>query len=331
MEACDLTLSDESAERISLLCGVAMEHGSLVTLQELLPLMHSQVSEEELAEAIHSTPSLNARFDLTGGYMTEKSPKGDRDQAVLAERANRRSASENLLWAEKFARAARSIPFDVVAASGSTSYQSASKSKDIDFFCVSSRGEMWTSLTKALLLARTFGLLHRGSPRVCFSCVMDEDFAMSMFATERSPLFARDALQAVVLMGQARYRELLGRAPWMSAYFPRAYAEKVSARSERVGARPSQSPWKRALEMLIFLAAGVYIRVKSEMLNRKFARSKESDSTFNARVARDHLIYESMRYVMLRRRYAENLAFASLRRSSWEGRTAGQERRGPLG
>jgi len=313
-----VTISHESAERISLLLGVAREQGSLVTLQELLPLLREQATEEELVEAISTAPALSRSFELKSGYVTERSGRSAAEQAVAAELENRRKARENLRWAKEFMPKLRSASFGMVAASGSTSYLSASKSTDLDLFCIARSGRLWTALTRGLILARAFRVLHRDCPEVCFSCLMDEDFASAMFRREQGPLFARDALETIVLEGDPAYRWLLKEAVWISSLYPNAYSAKVGTGPARRigGGRPSAA--SRALEKLVFLTVGTFLRTKSKMLNGRLTAKHQLDRVFTARFGPDHLIYESRRYSELKQRYSSSVSLAS-RRSERKG------------
>jgi len=185
-----MTLSNDSAERISLLYRTAQRNGSLVTIQELSRLLTEDASEQDLVEAVASTPTLNSRFELKGSYLTERQAVR-RPDPTFTEMESRRVARINLAHAANFARLLHSNTFEVAAVSGSTSYGSASHSRDLDFFCISRTGHMWISLTKGLLLARAYRTVNRGAPDICFSYIMDESFAESTFESRRDALFAR--------------------------------------------------------------------------------------------------------------------------------------------
>lgn len=227
---------------------------------------------------------------------------------VVNELASRRSAQTNLWWAARFAPKLSSTSFRLVAASGSTSYRSASKSKDLDLFCVATAGGLWTALTRALVLARAFRMLHPRSPEICFSCVMDEDYASGMFRREQGPLFARDALETVVLEGDSTYRWFLNEAKWISGFYPNAYSARLGADQPRHVGSNGPSPASRVLERLLFLFVGAYIRTKSKILIRRLTGSGRLDSIFTVRCGRDHLIYESRRYLKLKRRYLKGFS-----------------------
>jgi len=306
-----MTLSDESTERIGLLYAAARRNGSLVSVQELSRLLPEMASESEVEAAILSDTSLSSRFELKSGYLTERSEDLQPDPLLL-EAESRRVARANLSHASKLVPLLLPSGFIVVAVSGSTSYGSASLSRDADLFCVAPPGRMWVSLAKGLLIARAYGLVNRRAPNFCLSCVMDEAYAHSVFRLQGHPLFARDALEAKVLVGRGSYKSLLKTAGWMSDYFPFAYREAImdSPEASKIQRRPALA---RILNRLLFLTLSRYIRVKSSLLNRNLRAGGRSGDLFRVRCGEDHLIYESRRYVDLRREYeiAEPAKFTS--------------------
>jgi hypothetical protein len=294
-----MTVSIESAERITLLYQAAKRNGSLVSVQELAQLLAERASETEIAEAIATIPSLSSRFELKAGYLTERFRRSPDSEA---EAQSRNLARRNMRYAAEFVSLLHSNPFKMVAVSGSTSYGSASRSKDVDFFCIAPSGRMWLSVTMGLLMARAFSLFHRQAPTVCLSCIMDEDFAHSAFATEGNSLFARDAIETKVVTGLALYSSLLSRASWISKFYPFAYDAAMGAdHIEPRVTRPSAID--RVLNKLLFLSVGRYMHLKSALLNRKLRAAGRLGDVFSIRCGEDHLIYESKRYASLREEY----------------------------
>ena len=295
-----MTLSTESAERIALLYRAAKRNGSLVTARELSRLLPENASESEVVDAIASVPFLNSRFELRSGFLTERLGEPSLDP-VIHESDSRRSARTNLVHASRFVSFLRSTGFQVVAVSGSTSYGSASISKDTDLFCVAPPRSMWVCLTKALIMARAYRLVNGRTPRICISCVMDEGYARSEFESRRHPLFARDAIEAKVLLGRDHYESLLRAASWISDYYPVAYGE-IFTGGHQTG--PGRSPsFARALNRLLYPVMAQYIKVRSSLLNRRFRKEGRGGDVFGVRCGDDHLIYESRRYLDLKKEY----------------------------
>ncbi len=242
---------------------------------------------------------------MKSGYVTEKSDGVVVARALADETGNRRAAQANLQWAARFAPRLRPATFKMIAASGSTSYYSASKSRDLDFFCITSEGRLWTALTQGLIHARVFSLAHPRSPEICFSCIMDEAFAANLFREEQGPLFARDALATIVLRGESTYRWLLSEAEWISRIYPNAYAKRLK-QGPAIKGRGGPSAVSRVVELFLFLVVGTYVRTKSKMLNQRLERTGQLDRLFAIRCGRNHLIYESRRYSRLKQRYSRS-------------------------
>ncbi len=284
---------------------VAKTHGSLISVQDILPMLPESVSELDLAEAIRSQPSLRTRFSLSSGFLTEKS--ADPILALRAEGHGRRKASLNLRHARLFLPLLARSRFRMISVSGSSSYASAGHSQDLDFFCVSPAGRMWISLGKALLLSRVYSSLHREAPPICLSCVMDQRFARETFAKDQGPLFARDALQAVVMAGRSTYASLMKTATWVGEVFPAAYDAARGADGEQTENSKAPSSFDVIVNRLLFLVVGSYIKTKSALLNRRLAADGRNKSAFSTRSGEDHLIYESRRYSDLREEYSGSL------------------------
>jgi hypothetical protein len=303
-----VTLSSESAERISLLYSVAKTQGSLVSVQELLELLPERASEDDLVEAISSAPSLSSKFELRAGYITEKLGESEADFLLSSEARSRLTARTNMRFAVLFVPFLHSSRFKMVAVSGSTSYRSASRSRDLDLFCVAPSGRMWLSLTLGLIAARVFGLRWRKAPQVCLSCVMDEDFALRLFASQQGPLFARDALETKVMKGRQTYQSLLDRARWISDVYPSAYAATKRPSPDPPRRSPRPSAFDYIVNRFLYFTVGTYIKAKSALLNRRLTAMGQVDGVFEIRSAEDHLIYESKRYADLRREYSAVLS-----------------------
>ncbi|HKT22728.1 MAG TPA: hypothetical protein VJR06_09000, partial [Nitrososphaerales archaeon] len=253
-----MTLSAESAGRIDLLFRMAERNGSLISVQELSRYLPDGGSESEIAEAIATHPSLGSRFEVSGGYLT---PRAERrgPEALEREAVWRARARANLSHAARFASLLPPSGFEMVAVSGSTSYGSASRSMDLDLFCVAREGKLWASVTQGLVMARFYKFLSPGSPQICISCVMGLGYAAAQFSRAQSPLFARDALQTKVLKGPETYRSLMSAATWISEYYPRAYEGK-DLQPSRAGSPPNASTFERAADRLLFSVVGRYLK-----------------------------------------------------------------------
>lgn len=286
--------------QISAYCEIAKVNKSLLTLDELAELTGADATAEEFADAWRDNRFLASRFTLESGYVVERG-KPDPASGAMAEDENRGRAAQNAVRASELADLCRGRGVRLIAISGGNSYRSARRGDDIDLFCVTARDSMWLFMLKALLLSRLYRLIS-GSPPFCFSYVMEEERAYSEFSRQRDALFARDALSARVLVGEGFYRRLVGTAPWMKDYFPALYARRTS------GEAPEEKHASRgmaALNRLLYLTVGSYVRMKAAVLNRRYRLKGQSSAVFQASVGADHCVYESNRYRRLRRMYEE--------------------------
>ncbi|MDG6943043.1 MAG: hypothetical protein JRN12_02825 [Nitrososphaerota archaeon] len=280
----------------------------MISVSELTRLLSEGPSERELAEAIMSDPLLNAKFELEGDYLTERHT-GTAIDRLGEESRSRLRAKSNLMYATRFAQLLRPSRFKMVAVSGSTSYGSASRSKDLDLFCVAPTGQLWYSLAWGLIMARIFGFISPQSPVLCFSCIMDEWFAHSKFSEVQGPLFARDALETKVIKGHDVYKSLMRAAEWISAFYPAAYEpSEYSGAPTTTEKRPSV--FARAINIFILTTLGRYLKLKSALLNRKLDAAHRAWDVFDVQCGEDHLLYESRRYASMRQRYDEVLTAA---------------------
>jgi len=302
-------LSEDSISRIELLYSVARLNDSPLSLGELHTLLASDTSIVELEEAFASLPTLSTRYVLDSGFITEK---GGADWAAEVQK-RRRAFRDNVATAERLAVRLGGRGASVIAVGGSTSYESVKESDDLDLFCVTRGDYAWIFLTKALLLLRASRLASGEVSRACLSCVMDQNYAVRAFSSEQDPLFARDALNAMVLKGNKEYAALLRRADWMKKIFPRLYF----ARSPPAGSgaltvdspvRTQSGTARRVANRFLFYVVGGYLRVKSMLESRRIWRdSGDRGRSFEARIGFDHCIYESLRYREMRAMYLNQL------------------------
>jgi hypothetical protein len=312
--ATPIELSDRVLSNMKLFCDVARENGSTISLKDLIALTSIDCSEEELTESWESYAVLSSRYRVASGLVLEKieETKADMDvdtiKSELAIRFVR--ASSNVECAIRFGTMLERAgsPFEVLSISGSTSYLSVSETDDLDFFCIAKSGTMWVSFVPALILARAFRVSTKKAPWICLSYVSDEEFVRRELSKNQNGLFARDAISTMVVRGEERFLNLLRENSWIALYFPKLYGLRIREKAgpELVPNEKSQiaSPFQRMFNLFLYYTAGSYIRVKSNLLNRKFSRDRKSSSLFNLRIGTDHCVYESVDYMRLRKLYA---------------------------
>lgn len=292
-------LSDESISRIDLLYSVARFNDSALSLSDLRVLLKSETTEAELEDAFARSPTLSSKYQLRSGFVFEKG----KNATVSRELEKRTLAVRNVVLGARLVQRLRGRGSVVIAISGSTSYESARESDDLDLFCVTQGDNAWIFLTKALLLVRASRLTSSQLSRACLSCVMDQNFAEKAFGSEQDPIFARDALNAIVLAGDEEYRALLLRGKWMRRLFPNLYATRTG--SPMTPARRGRPSIKnRVANLLLFHTVGRYIQMKSMLENRRVAKYGDRGRLFETRLGHDHCIYESLRYRQMRKIYS---------------------------
>jgi hypothetical protein len=298
----------DDVSRIELLLAIARVKGSLLSARDIDDLTSLMPTGSDLASIWNRIPSLDSRYELQGGLLIDRHVKSTQTRTEIMEDSNRRRArAERYIdYAREFSLLSGNRWIRVLSVAGSTSYKTTSESDDIDIFCVTEKDSLWIYLTKALLLARVFKLVRPRSPRFCFSCVLDEEYARRLFASPNDALFARDALTAQVLQGSLFYDGLLRRGQWLADYFPKLHrlrkAQHVEKREEAGVTRLTVA--RKALNHFLFLTVGYYVKLKSTLLNRELRKTGRPDALFTIISGRDHCIFESQNYQKLREIYS---------------------------
>ncbi len=305
-----LALTEKQAREIEMFCEIARENGAAISLRELIELARIAADEHELANAFLADSKLRSRFLLESGYVLERSADSERlAQPMVAEEERRRGrALANLKTAGKFGTALLGGTV-LVSVSGANSYLSARENEDIDFFCVTKTNGMWAFILKALLLARIHRLANGGVPELCFSCVMDEEWATQAFRARQPPIFARDALTAKVIGGSAGLHRLLENASWMETYFPVFYGMRLRETGRDGRRRPQEAAGERGgstvVNSFLYHTLGSFLRMKSWATNRRLTKAAWHSSIFETRLGKGHYVYESKRYRRLRGMYGD--------------------------
>jgi hypothetical protein len=313
----------DEISRVELLLAIAREKRSPLSTKDLEELTSLLPTGCDLGSIWDQIPTLGSRYELQAGLLIEKQASGGQALSETLEANQRRARAEKYIeCAREFSVLSGKRWIRVFSVAGSTSYSTASEYDDIDIFCVTERDSLWIYLTKALLLARIFKLVRSKSPRFCFSCVLDEEYARRLFASPNDALFARDALTAHVLQGSLFYDGLLRKGQWLSDYFPKLHrlrkAQHLETLEETGLTRPTVA--RRALNHFLFLAVGSYVRLKSNLLNRKLRKTGQLNSFFTIISGCDHCIFESQRYQKLRRIYSELRPYSATQQSFKNGK-----------
>jgi len=290
-------LDTRTLTKANLFCEVADLNGSSLTIDDLADLLSMEADAPGLRALLEGSQSETGYRIISGYILKEGSRLGPEDML-----RRRGVAAEYISSALKVSRFIRGGDARLVAISGSTAYGSVGPLDDLDFFCVTSEHCAWLFITRSLLLLRIMRVFSSGFERVCLSCVMDEGYAESVFGKPQGALFSRDALTTIVLSGGGVYSKLLQMGIWMRDYFPRIYDRRTASAATPVDG-PRASLVKRLLNSYLYHTVGRYIMLKSYIKNRKLALSGSRGMTFAARMGEDHCIFESERYLRMKRMY----------------------------
>lgn len=287
----------DTASKIALLVKIAKINGSLLSIEDLSTLLSDKLTPKQVQEFLSETPILNGRFELNDGYLLERG----RPKTIVAKVKENHKRARNYISAilpliNKMKRGSL-----IIGISGSVSYNSAAESDDVDLFCITKKDSLWIFMTESLILTRIYRMLRNAQPFVCLSCTMDSEFASKIFRTNNDPLFARDALTAIILHGEELYYELIRSNERMEKYFPNLYKIKVSKSSFRI--KEGNSNLRRILNALLFYTVGRYIRIKAYLFNRMLTKKRRNEAYFVVKAGLDHCIYESQRYMLMRQIY----------------------------
>ena len=303
-----LSLTEKQTREIEAFCQIAGESGAVISLRELIGLAAIEASEHELATAFRTDSKLGSKFLLESGYVLDRHTvtEGTSRQTVEEGERRRELALANLRTARKFGTAL-TRGAALVSVSGGNSFLSARKDEDIDFFCVTKTNGLWPFMLRALILSRIHRLANKEVAELCFSCVMDERWAMQTFKKRQNPLFARDALTAKVIGGRSSYHALLEEARWMEDYFPAFYSMRLRETGHQVGQPARDGAAGRegsfVLNSFLYHTLGTFLRMKSWTLNRKLAKAGRHSAVFATKIGPGHYIYESNRYRKLKTMY----------------------------
>lgn len=296
-------LTDRTITEIRLLSEIARANHSHVSLQDITALTSTELDETQVRTALETTPRFRTSFELKQDLVVDRTEDISEKSLLSGLRERKSRAKQFIQSARSFQRLCHTRETTVLAVSGSTSYYSTMPGDDLDFFTITKQDTLWILLFKSLILARTYRLLHPAFPRICFSYAIDDKYARNAFATD-DLLFARDALNAVVLHGQNFYETLLKQNPWMANYFPQLYRLKTNQpREKALESSSKKAQFSRFLNLFLYLTLGPYLQVKSALLNRSLQQKRMTRSLFTIRSGPDHFVLESIRYKRLRQMY----------------------------
>jgi len=156
-------------------------------------------------------------------------------RASLVSLRNRREKISRLKWAiaNKAAHMLRFIPtIELVGVTGGVALNNASAQDDIDFFCLTSGGTLWTSRFVATLLLDALGMRRKPHQRrvankICLNMFMQEG-SYTLGSKERDLFAAHEVLHMTPLWHKGdAYRRFLEANPWVRTFLPNAWEKTI--------------------------------------------------------------------------------------------------------
>jgi len=285
--------------RVRSVLTVAHQFRTGVPVQELATLLPhgSPTSAEEVTTWLARRPDL-ARIEHGHAFAPDARP------AALLEREARGRTYEEAARDLLFRDLRTLLPWlRTYGLTGSAAYGHPDAGDDLDLFVVTRAGTLWWFLAQCYLRTR-LGYLRRHSPDApvpCFNYVVDDRRAPVEFANGRGFLFAREALTARVLLGDAYYQSLLAQAPWMAVEIPRLYSARKGA--ALVPSRPPVPRWVRWANAAVYPLLASYLQLSGLRLNAIARRDPTREEPFRTQTEFRRLTFSSERFDRIRETY----------------------------
>lgn len=285
--------------RIRVILEVAREFGTGVSLTDLASLLPggSVDRPDELERFLECRPEL-AEVGRQRAFSPNQTTLSDPER-VGRGREYRRRATELIEGPLAFVR--QSVR--CVGVTGSAAYDEPLPGDDLDFFVITRRGALSWFLVATYVALRIRGLKcsEPSEPVPCFNYVVDERRAPREFAGGRGLLFAREALTARMILGDAYYRGLLARTPWLGEEIPRLYAARTIEPGETT---PQVAPLLvRIASAMLFPALAAYLQLVGLRRNFQARRGRRESETFRTLTSPSRVAFQSRRFDQLRVRY----------------------------
>ena len=290
--------------RIRALVEIAAANASTISLNELRVLLPASrfPTDAALERFLSTDERLSIRLSAIGGEVTLRG----REDLASERRFQRDLTKERLAKANHFLRNfAKKFPWiELAGVSGSIAYGGAKPGDDIDFFLVTREGRLWISLLLAMVAARLERLRLRDAPVYCFNRIIERPACERAFRENREPLFAREALNLVVLRGRDLYGRLLASASWMEKHFRELYAARLKAASKlSAGSRAGNHFAGSVLNAGAFLGLGPYLWLMGVARNVRLRKQGRDKECFRTIIKSDFYATESTIYDELREEY----------------------------
>lgn len=171
------------------------------------------------------------------------------ESRLVALRSRReRWSSEKWPHVHRAAALLRLVPgMRLVGVTGGLAMNNADRKDDIDFFCLTSRGTMWSSRLLATLLLDCFGLRRRPgelkvADKICLNMFMQQG-SWALPSSERDLFAAHEVLQLVpVWEAGGAYHQFLAANSWVKRFLPNAWNTRWKKAQQENKISPSAGP-----------------------------------------------------------------------------------------
>lgn len=291
--------------RILAIINIASSCGQAITFDEIALTLPQNHQEINIRERILSDQAILDKISIHNELVTLKGNECLFRLRSTGEEISKRKIENAILFARCLLGTRSYVK--LLAICGSVAYESATEDGDTDLFLISQKNRMWLTFTKMLVLARILNRNRRGDhPNFCLSYIQDEENFTQELSTHRDLLFAREFLSIKVLSGQESYHELISQAKWLKKALPLLYQLKVNDNNElfRINESYLSSRVFDAVNSVLFLVIGNYLRLKAFMKNLTLRKKNKQLDLFEAKITKGSCVYNSERYRELERLYS---------------------------
>jgi hypothetical protein len=294
-------------ERIMLAVEIASSCSQAISTTEIALMLPTKKEPRDVRTIIQTDTYFSRLVTIEENLVVLKG-----QEHLFSERVHRAEVSKKYQkLAHSFANALkrRSDNVELIGVSGSTAYESAADSDDIDLFMISKPNRMWLTFLEALLLARVFKIkasLNGEKTDFCLSYVQDRMYFEKEIMIHKTPLFAREFLSLHVIAGNSLYLTLLKKAEWMKEAFPNLYTQTLERQSNsllRASKNSKRSEIYNISNKFVYVLLGGFLSLKAFLrnLNLKTAKTFALFITWGGAPRTDKLALTRLRTLLERK------------------------------
>ena len=170
--------------------------------------------------------------------------------------------------------------------SGSVSYDPG-PDDDIDIFIITYAGRLWSTILRAMIVRRIYGLKP-----ICLSLCLDSVSAGKMFDESRDFIVARDSLHVLPIFGDSYYNKLVKGSPLIRKFFPEEFYPNDG---------PAFTDRRSGLQdFALYLLFSVYLEIKGLLNNHRYEAANEKERCFRTVLGLHRFYLDSLKYQKLR-------------------------------